>query len=174
MTVKQDPDFGYGTETYSGGDGFMAWMAQGEWLPQDNRGGISYFPYENGAPAQYEADGINDFLQQHGYISNDYYFVTLTTSQSEMQSDAEFDIGHDGHPMIFRANAEHLTNWEGKINTVINHVIKGYAYDSSTLTYADSASTSDQGSAGDYSQSWALMWLAEDTTTGGATGLIIN
>ncbi len=153
----------------------MAWMAQGEWLPQDGRYGISEFPYEYGTPAQWEADGMNDYLQQHGLYSYTYYYVTLTTSQSSMQGDAEFDIGNDGHPMVFRANADKLPWWNGYTGgKVINHVIKGYGYDSSNAYVADSASSSDGATiAGDHSLAWGTMWQAEDTTTGGATGLII-
>jgi hypothetical protein len=163
VTVHADPNAPwYGAWiTLSGAQAWMGDFAQQYYV--DNQYGVEPYP-STGASTGVMRDALNNSLGTGGY------YITLgnasITQESNLYGNATYDIGHDGHPMIFLVDAAFLQEWPYQ-STPINHYIEGYAYGywsdynsnaSNKIYYADTASTSDQGTAGDYSTTYDDFW----------------
>ncbi len=132
----------------------------------DGLSGIEPYPSQ-GAYAYVIRDALNNALGTGGY------YITLgdgqsqvIASESSLFGNATYDIGHDGHPMIFLITASLLPEWPYSTSP-INHFIEGYGYgyyssggSSSTneIYFADSAAAVDQGTAGDYGMTYDAFW----------------
>ncbi len=149
-----------GSETYSGSQGYMAWLANKIWIPADNHYGVSYVPYANGSPIGWLKDGLNVAT------GTSYYIVHTSSTAADMEGNVEYDISHDGHPMIYLANAEYLPEWT--VNYTVNHYVEGYGWgyysDSPSVhwdMYADAISASDtRATAGDWKLDEDSMFYA--------------
>lgn len=113
-------------------------------------------PYSNGTDATVLRDGLN-------YVTGTSYYVYYNPpNESDMMGNVEYDIGHDGHPMVYLANTNYLSSWNPGLN--INHYVEGYGYDITewyNAMYADSAPHTSQGNyPGDYTISQDQMWQA--------------
>lgn len=158
-TVRNNANTGY--ETYSGAQGYMAWVANLMYISVDNHYGVSYVPYANGAPIGWLKDGLNVATGTSYYI-----VVTSSTKAADMQGNVEYDISHDGHPMVYLANARYLPEWN--VSYTVNHYVEGYGwgyYSDNTSVhydmYADAISAADsRATAGDYTLDEGSMYYA--------------
>ena len=159
-TVPNNPDTGY--VTYSGAQGYMAWLAANVYIPADNHYGVSQVPYRLNSPIVWVADGLNVAT------GTSYYIVHTSSSAADMMANVEADIGHDNHPMIYLADARSLPEWHN-LTAELDHYVEGYGYsyydngtyDTNNVFYADAiASTDHRATAGDYSRTWNEMWTA--------------
>jgi hypothetical protein len=158
-TVRNNANTGY--ETYSGAQGYMAWIANLMYISADNHYGVSYVPYSNGAPIGWLKDGLNVATGTNYYI-----VVTSSTKAADMEGNVEYDISHDGHPMVYLANARYLPEWN--VSYTVNHYVEGYGWgyysDNTSLhydLYADAISASDsRATAGDYTWDENSMYYA--------------
>ena len=159
-TVPNNADTGY--VTYSGAQGYMAWLAANIYIPVDGRYGVSEIPYANSTLIGVLRDGLNVAT------GTSYYIVHTSSTAADMMANVEYDIGHDNHPMIYLADARSLPEWHG-LTGPLDHYVEGYGYsyydngtyDTNTVFYADAiASTDSRATAGDYSRTWNEMWTA--------------
>jgi len=156
VTVRNDGNTG--NESYSGAQGFMAWMANLIWIPADNRNGVSEVPYSGGSPIGWLKDGLNVA------VGTNYYVVHTSTTAADMQANVEYDISHDGHPMIYLADAQYLPEWT--VSYPVYHYVEGYGWgyysDGLTVDYfADAISAADtRATAGDNSLAEDSMYYA--------------
>lgn len=90
----------------------------------------------------------------------------MIKQESDLYGNADYDLAHDGRPMIFLVNASQLPEWP-RSSTVVNHYIEGYSYAfwtdhisnaTNKIYYADSASPDDAGTAGDYGMTYDAFW----------------
>lgn len=155
--------------TYSGSQGYMAWIAAGIYLPQTGGTGISNIPYANGAPAAWLLDGMNDAT------GTSYYIIHNPTNPDDMMGNVEYDVSHDDHPTIYLANAQWLPEWS--VSSRLDHYVEGYGYGYNPSApsgggdnvkkafYADSISASDtRAHAGDWSATYNTMYTAVSTS----------
>lgn len=76
--------------------------------------------------------------------SNYYYAIVWASnlSQSALMSDAQWDIGYDGHAVVVAVNTAYLPSWAGKNKALSHYVaITGYNTSNNTLTYIDTCGT---------------------------------
>src|SRR5487761_2442719 len=159
--VTADPSWGGGQVELYNAQAWMGWFAQHLYV--DRQSGVEPSG-TTAASTGVMRDGLNSALSTGGY------YITLGSSnipqESNLYGNATYDIGHDGHPMIFLVDAIYLQEWPYK-TWPINHYIEGYGYgywygassnSSNKIYYADSASPSDYGTAGDYSTTYDDFW----------------
>jgi hypothetical protein len=145
-----------GQTTYTGASG-LAWMADfAVVFPVDGQSGVMK---NGGTAATTLRDGMNKVT------GTSYYVYYNPPNEADMMGNVEYDLGHDGHPMIYLANTNSLATWDPGLN--INHYVEGYGYDTTpyypqTAWYADTAAHTDaQGNVpGDYKISQDQMWQA--------------
>lgn len=167
VSVREDPSWGGGWITLSGAQAWMGYFAQKQSV--DGQTGVEPYP-QTAAYTGVMRDAMNNEFASG-------YYLTLGSSsiphESNLYGNVTYDIGHDGHPMIFLVDASFLQEWPYQGNPV-NHYIMGYAYGywsdlnsnaSNKIYYADTASSSDYGKAGDYGTTyddfWYHPWLGE-------------
>ena len=165
-TVPNNANNGYAT--YSGAQGYMAWLAANIYIPADGRYGVNQIPYSGGALVGVLKDGLNVAT------GTSYYIVHTSSTAADMMANVQADIGRDNHPMIYLAMSGKLPDWDPK--ATVPHYVQGYAYGfwtsgtydtnnvyfAETLTHAaDNRVTSD----GDWSTSYNKMWTAISATT---------
>ena len=171
----------YGTSAqgyvnYSGAWGYMGWLATNVF---GNGTGVVTYSFSNGKETTTpytniytQASGLNQALNNMGYGS--YYAAKNYSSSQEStwQSDAQYDIGYDHRPMIFRGNAAQFGWWNPiylQGQNPLNHVIMGYGYDATGFNIADTASLQDgAGIAGNWHTTYSQLWLAATTAQYGA------
>jgi hypothetical protein len=164
-TVPNNANTGY--ETYSGAQGYMAWLAANIYIPVDGRYGVSQIPYSNSTLIGVLKDGINVAT------GTSYYIVHTSSSVSDMMANVQYDIGHDNHPMIYLVSAKLLPDWN--TTATVYHYVQGYAYgfypggtdSTNQVYYAETlthAAEQQVISAGDWSTSNSQMWAAVSAT----------
>lgn len=167
---------GQGYVHYAGPLGYMSWLATGVFSDSTGVVTLSWNSSHTLVTGEVtniytQANGLNQALADMGY--GGYYYGKNYASNAESWwiGDAQYDIGHDHHPMIIRGNAADFSWWQGNLGgqNPLNHVVMNYGYDSGGFSVADTASWQDGSSiSGDHYSTYANLWLAETSATDGA------